>query len=214
MRKLLLIFLTLMLSVNLFGQTIKIQGGTTYSYLVWPSILNISFYDKPFLGCSGLIGLDYCNRNVFNLSSNIGLVQKGGKDKITVVDSQGNAINDIILNAYLDYLLMNSTIDFKYAIKEKVVPYISFGPRIDFLISYSDAFKGLDAMNELNKISLGLTIGAGIRYEMLKFQIGLKGEYFLNFNKIADWPASTGNLGGSISDRTMMVNLTVGYKLE
>ncbi|HNV80593.1 MAG: outer membrane beta-barrel protein [Tenuifilaceae bacterium] len=109
---------------------------------------------------------------------------------------------------------MNSTIDFKYAIKEKVVPYISIGPRIDFLISYSDDFKGLDAMNELNKISLGLTIGAGIRYEMLKFQLGLKGEYFLNFNRFADWPASTGNLGGSISDRTMMVNLTIGIPMN
>ncbi|OQC65101.1 MAG: hypothetical protein BWX49_00139 [Bacteroidetes bacterium ADurb.Bin008] len=78
MRKLLLIFSTLMLSVNLFGQTIKFQGGTTYSNLDWPTHHNFSFYDKPFLGYSGLIGLDYCNRNVFNLSSNIGLVQKGG----------------------------------------------------------------------------------------------------------------------------------------
>ena len=55
---------------------------------------------------------------------------------------------------------MNSTIDFKYAIKEKVVPYISIGPRIDFLISYSDDFQGLDAMNEVINF-FRLTIGAG-----------------------------------------------------
>jgi hypothetical protein len=35
----------------------------------------------------------------------------------------------------------------------------------------------------------------------------------LNFDKVADWTAQAGNLSGKVDDKTMTLNLVIGYKL-
>ena len=72
---LLLIGLTFVILLN--GQTIKIQGGTSISKLDWQNANQLN--NKKLIGHSVFAGLDYFDKQYFNLSSNIGLIRKGGE---------------------------------------------------------------------------------------------------------------------------------------
>lgn len=209
---LLLIGLTIAILTN--GQTVKIQTGTTLSKLDWQiGSLDLSPYNETLIGYSVFAGIDYFENKYFNLSSNLGFIQKGGKGTITFTTETGEPIDEKTEKAKLDYFTVNTTFDLKYPIKNKIIPFISVGPRFDYLVSYSSEFDGLNDIDALKKFNLGLILGGGIKYDLSKIQIGLRADYYLNFNKVADWLAQTGNLGGKVNDKTMTLNLTIGYKL-
>jgi len=212
---LILIGLTFVFFTN--GQILKIQGGTSISKLDWdvPAIHNGSLYNKTLIGYSVFAGIDYLDKNFFNLSSNIGMIRKGGKsDNMTLTDSMGNELRNLTVKPTLDYLSINTTIDFKYPIKKKVFPFLSIGPRIDYLLNSSGEFSYLKQTNDLKTISFGLILGAGVKYNISKFQLGLRADYFLDFTKVADWSVTTNRVAGDISANTFSINLTVGYRIK
>jgi hypothetical protein len=196
-----------------YSQTIQIQAGTTISSLNWRLGSLYQFFDKPMIGYAVFAGLHYVDKKYYNLSSNIGLVRKGGQDKRNITDLMGNIEGSETIKASIDYISFNSTIDVKYPIYQRYIPYLSIGPRFDYLVSSNDHLDGVEEVEGFNKTSYGLLFGAGIKYSLSPILIGLKAEYYHNFNKIAEWPAQNGNLGGSISDQTMTLCLTLGYKL-
>ena len=209
---LLLIGLTIAILTN--GQTLKIQTGTTLSKLDWQiGSLDLDPYNETLIGYSLFAGIDYIENKYFNLSSNLGLIQKGGKGTITFTTETGEPIDKKTEKAKLNYFTINTTLDLKYPIKDKILPFISVGPRFDYLVSYSSEFDGLNDIDALKKNNLGLILGGGIRCDLSRIQIGLRADYYLNFDKVADWPAQPGNLGGKVNDRTTTLNLTIGYKL-
>lgn len=142
-----------------------------------------------------------------------GGLRKGGKGKVTYVTETGELIDKKTEKATLDYVTVNTTFDIQYPIKDKVLPFISVGPRFDYLISYSNVFDSLKEIDALKKYNIGLILGGGIKYDLSKVQIGLRADYYLDFYKVADWPAQTGNLGGKVNDKTVTLNFTIGYKL-
>jgi hypothetical protein len=192
------------------GQHIKIQTGTTLSKLDWQ---NLGLYNETLIGHSLLAGIDYLENKYFNLSSNLGFIQKGGKETLIFVDVEGEQIAEITMEAKLDYFTVNTTLDLKYPIKDKILSFISVGPRFDYLVSYSYPFDGLNDAGVLKKYNFGLILGGGIKYDLSEIQIGLRADYYLDFDKVADWPAETGNSGGKVEDKTITLNLTIGYKL-
>lgn len=204
-----------LLPLNLtFGQTVKIQTGTTFSKLDWViGNLDLDLYNETLIGYAVFAGVDYFEKKYFNLSSNVGFIRKGGKGTITFTTETGEPIDEKIERAKLDYCTVNTTLEIKYPIKEKILPYISFGPRFDYLTKHSKEFDVLNEIEALKKYNLGLILGGGIRYDLSRFQIGLRTDYYLNFNKVAEWPVQTGNLGGKVEDKTITLNLTTGYKL-
>jgi hypothetical protein len=209
---LLLIGLTIAILTN--GQHIKIQTGTTLSKLDWQiGSLDSGLYNETLIGHSLLAGIDYLENKYFNLSSNLGFIQKGGKETLVIIGVTGEPINEKTEKAKLDYFTVNTTLDLKYPIKDKILSFISVGPRFDYLVSYSHQFDGLNDIDALKKYNLGLILGGGIKYDLSKIQIGLRADYYLDFDKVADWPAETGNLGGKVKDKTITLNLTIGYKL-
>jgi len=214
MKHLTLLVFGLLLSTLIFGQTLKIQTGTTLSKLDWKiGNLDLAPYNETLIGYSVFAGMDYIENKYFNLSSNLGVLRKGGRGTITFTTEIGEPIDDKTEKAKLDYFTVNTTLDIKYPIKDKIFPYISFGPRFDYLTSYSKEFDGLKEIGALKKYNFGLILGGGIKYELSKIQIGLRADYYLNFDKVADWPAQPGNLGGEVNDKTMTLNLIIGYKL-
>lgn len=204
----------LLLAVFSFGQILKIQTGISLSSLNW-KLANIDRgYNQKMIGYSAFAGLDYCNKKYYNLSANAGFIRKGGKLEITITDDFGNPIKVLKNIASLDYISLNTTIDFKYPIKDKLFPFIGFGPRFDYMIFYSHEFDGFENVDGRKKYSLGMILGGGFKYDLPIIQVGLRADFNLNFTKIADWPATTTNLGGSVIDHTMMINLSIGYKLN
>ncbi|MDY0198585.1 MAG: outer membrane beta-barrel protein [Tenuifilaceae bacterium] len=214
MKHLKLLVLGLILSNLSFGQIIKVQTGATFSNLDWKiGSLDLEPFNETLIGYSVFTGVDYFDKKFFNLSSNLGVVQKGGKGTITFTTATGEPIEEKNEKAELGYFTVNTTLDIKYPIKDKITPFISVGPRFDYLASYSKVFNGLNEIDELKKYSIGLILGGGIKYDLSKIQIGLRADYYLNFEKVADWPLQTENLGGEINDRTITLNLTIGYRL-
>ena len=215
-RKTGLVLIGLIIAIIINGQTIKIQGGTSISRLDWQlrNINTESFYKDPLIGYSFFAGLDYLDKHYFNLSSNIGMIRKGGKSETQLTFSEGEQTGiTFISKPTLDYLSVNTMIDLKYPIKQ-FSPFISFGPRIDYLLSSSDHFDVIDGYDGLNTFSVGLLLGGGLKYDIYNFQFGIRADYYVDFTKVADWTIpSTGN-GGEISVHTITINLTIGYKLK
>ena len=190
--------------------------SATFSVLLHWKIGNqsIGIYDETLIGFSILAGVDYLDKKYYNLSSNIGFIQKGGKSTITFVTETPDPVFEDLEIGKLNYISVNTLVDFKYPILDKVIPYLSIGPRIDYLVSYNDGFKTLNEINKLEKLNFGMLIGSGLKCNLDKWQLGLKADYCLNFNNIVEWSSSDTNLGGSISDKTWLLNLTIGYRLK
>ncbi len=216
MKRLGLLLAGLTISILTYGQIIKIQGGTTLSKLDWQiGSMDLEPYNETLVGYSVFVGLDYLDKKYFNLSSNLGLVRKGGKGELQLINPMGELTGETVIEkAASDYFSVNTLIDVKYQFKEKISPFISIGPRFDYLIGYSNHFDSLEEIDELKKTSLGVILGGGIKYDLSKIQLGLRADYYLNFTKVADWPAEPGNLGGEINDNMFSINLAIGYKLQ
>ncbi len=213
MKKLVLIITTFLLTSLTYGQIIKIQGGISSSTIDWgyfdPS------YENSLLGYSVFAGIDYLDKQYFNLSSNVGFVRKGGKVEVLIVDDFGEYNGEIKTEKpTLDYLSLNTLFELKYNIKEIISPFISFGPRFDYLVKNSLFFDNLEENIELKSLSIGMLLGGGIKHDLSKFQLGIRCDYYLNFNNIADWKVWTSNGTREITNNTITVNLTIGYKLK
>jgi hypothetical protein len=212
MKKIGLLLIGLTIAVLTNGQIVKFQGGTSISKLEWKLNDNdvASFFDEALIGYSMFAGIDYINKQYVNLSSNIGVIRKGGQGKIALVDYGGIIEQNVTGRPTLDYFSVNTTVDLKYPI-EKTVPYISFGPRFDYLFNNSKFFDGL---KELKSTSIGLILGGGFKRDISNLQFGLRADYYLDFAKVAEWAAESHRIGGHISVNTFTINLTIGYKLK
>ena len=108
----------------------------------------------------------------------------------------------------------NTTIDLKYPIRDLLIPFVSVGPRLDYLISD----KSESRWDILKPAVYGTTLGGGLKYNISKMQIGLRFDHYLNFNKNSELSAMAGYTGFigavQITEKTSFVSLTIAYKLE
>lgn len=114
MKKTGLLLIGLTFAILLNGQTFKIQGGTSISTLDWQlKGINVDpFYNETLIGYSVFAGVDYFDKQYFNLSSNIGMIRKGGKDEIQLTFADGDLTGETFTEKpTLDYLSINTTID-------------------------------------------------------------------------------------------------------
>jgi len=193
-----LLSIALLISVLSFGQILNIQSGVSISNIdiqTSGSSDNLTQDNKRLVGYSFFVGMDYLQHKNFNLSSNIGMLRKGGQALLYSNWGYGQGIS-----ASLDYLSLNTTCDFQIPIEDKVMPFISFGPRVDLL---------LNPISEYNKFNYGLLLGCGLKYDINnKLQLGLRADYYLNFKDIS----KTGQ-ARTVSDKTFTTNLVLGYRL-
>jgi hypothetical protein len=85
---------------------------------------------------------------------------------------------------------------------------------LDYLVNYSKTFDGLNEIDELNSISIGLIFGGGLKYDISNLQVGLRTDYYLDFTNVADWYIKNTGIGGKVSVNTMTITLTIGYRLK
>ncbi len=141
------------------------------------------------------------------------MIRKGGKNEIQLV-GQNTVITD---KPTLDYLSIHTTIESKYPMKDKLSPFLSFGPRFDYLVSSSKHFHFLQDIDGLRNTLIGLILGGGLIYEIYdisNLQIGLRIDYYLDFKNVADWTIENTGIGGRITVNTYTVNLTIGYSIK
>jgi len=216
MKKIGLLLIGLTITVITNGQILKIQGGTSISTLDWKlNGIDVRAFEKTLIGYSFFAGIDYLDKQYFNLSSNIGMVRKGGKGTIPLMSIGGDIITEYIEKATLDYLTINTTIDFKYPVKETIYPFISFGPRFDYLLCSSNLFNAISEFDGMKSTSIGIILGGGLKYDISNLQFGLRADYYLNFSdKVAEWTINSAGDGGQVFVNAFTINLTIGYRLK
>jgi len=218
MRKLIIICAGLFLTVGFStGQIVKLQIGRNWSILENGKSTQffdpLKGFDEPFPGYSVFIGIDYLNLKFFNLSSNLGYIIKKGEQ--SYISLRPNGGSDLVTNkTNLGYLSINTTIDMKYPIRNLLIPFISLGPRLDYLISN----KSESRWDILKSSVFGITMGGGLKYNISKMQIGLRFDHYLNFNKNSElraMPSYTGFLSAvPITEKTSLLSISIAYKLK
>jgi hypothetical protein len=224
------IILILLLSpvIQMKGQTLNLQAGPSISKLI-TKLQRFGEEDIYIQGFrSGLnvsAGIDYWDHKYFNLSSNVGFIQKGGNDTVhyfTKYDYNDSAVPCFVR---LNYITLNTAFVFKVPIKNHFIPYLIAGPRFDYLVSFNDPESIIDYIltsTGFDNFLYGLLTGVGVDYNTNKFSLGIVFNYYINLKKIYDYsgsfPEESGfadrwHFGHSINDRTFTLNFRIGCKL-
>jgi hypothetical protein len=179
-----------------FAQTVKVENGLAFSKL------NHTL-GKCLVTYSPFIGVDYCMHKNWNLSNEIGILNKGGIIS-NGADENGVLQNDIDINLY--YLHLNALFCYKLSI-HKTTFYGSIGPKADILLSKKLPF-GYFSDYSFNKINYGLKPSVGFSESLnQKLSVGLKLSYLIDFNKAAN--SSTATLKSS----TYLLTSSITYSL-
>ncbi|MDR2908063.1 MAG: PorT family protein [Bacteroidales bacterium] len=211
MKKSITFLITIALASTLHAQILTLQGGPSISKLNWELerfMTPTTIHDKTLVGYSVFAGMDYFDRTYFNISSNIGLIRKGGMHDVSL--SEQSETDKLTLS----YLSVNTTADFKYPVAKIYYPFVSIGPRLDYLAKHSQHFDIVESVNGFNAVSVGMILGAGVKVNTGNFQFGLRADYYLNFNPVADWENQSPDSSGKITGQTFTVSLSIGYKLN
>ena len=193
------------------GQIVSFQIVKNWSFLKGIDGKEIQGFDESFQGYSPFIGIDYLNFKHFNLSSNIGyLIKKGEKSYYTPSPYGGS---DLETNKTdFRFFTFNTRLDLKYPIRNLIIPYISFGPRLDYLAS--DKSDSRWTMSEPSVF--GMILGGGIKYNISKIQIGLLFDRYINFrsnSKLKSIPTYTGFTGVKpLVEKMSLISFGIGYK--
>lgn len=152
------------------------------------------------------LGLQYMDKGWFNLSSNVGYLRRGERDKKAVsVWEEGS----LVVGTNLHYMTLNTTFDLKKVSRDGYTCFIGVGPRLDFLLkSSADIYAGNNNYSKQTidgdySVLFGLKCVGGIRKDFGCMQIGLNFAYLPSFTR----------LNPVTRDRTFTFGLSLGYKL-
>lgn len=198
------------------GQMLKVEGGMAFSKLRTQGLNEIQFFDKSVKPFQMSVGVEYLDKEHFNLSSSIGYLRTGGKDKIIITGGGGEILNSNFEYKYLiDYLIVNTLFNIRKT-DNRTTYYIGVGPRLDFKLGSSknvnqDLENSDELMPELNKVIFGLKCEAGIWYDLDdKFRIGANVGYLPSFTKAWTSPVAP---DVTMTTRSFTLGISLGYVL-
>jgi hypothetical protein len=199
-----------------FSQTLTLQAGTSVSKINWTnSMTHDQVFTEPVIGPNVSLGLEYLDFRYFNLYSGLSFIQKGGTGTISVIDATDPEVaSETTINCRFNYISVNTLFKAKLPIGKVVVPFIQAGPRLDYLLSYSEKYELVGQfadIGQLNKLSYGAQVGVGIEFVINRFKAGAVFDYLWNLNKIVDYTSAM-NVKNQLTDQTFLVNLLAGYR--
>jgi hypothetical protein len=217
MKRLIILSVIIFITSVVLCQTFSLQIGPSFSNLKWENSMideSHAHFNKTAIGFNAMIGVDYLKLKYLNLSSDFGFIRKGGRDDLWYAGLELYGEEEII-TVKMNYITLNTTLNFKVPIKDFVFPYVLVGPRIDYLLSYKEDLEFLKQFEDygiLNKFTYGMIAGAGIDFIIKQYIFGTGFEYYLNFNRIVNATSEWG-VFNSINDRTFIIDAKIGYQL-
>ena len=214
-RNILVVFL-LLLNLALCGQkTITLQAGVSLSKLNWYNSMSDGLgYEETLTGFNAALGIEYPDREYFFFSTKLGFIQKGGKDHVKVINNSENETGTMKVITRLNYIILNTTANFKYPFKGVIIPYIFIGPQLGYLISYWEnvsSIQQFDNYGLVEKIRFGMIAGGGIKTKINKWEFGTVLTYDYGFFKLVDSTLGWGD--NKMTDNAFTLNLQIGYNL-
>lgn len=215
--------LLLCVSVLADAQMVKVEGGVAFSKLKSKGMVGgIQYYDKSIVPFQMSVGLEYLDRDRYNLSSSIGFYRAGGRMDIPYYTEESTGASQangkIIVRDYANYITINTVFNIKHSVR-RATYYIGVGPRIDIGLSTSESIKGMSEKDEAAmekpdwdmKPVIGLKCVAGFWYSLDEhFRLGASFSYLPSFTKT--W-ASPIDSGFKFYNRSFTLGAAVGYVL-
>lgn len=203
--------------LSLGAQIVNFSAGPTFSKLNWYNsfVSNSNPYGERYVGFSSTMGIDYLQKQHFELSSSLGYLQNGGFGSAHGI-KPNNEDTIIDVRTTVSFITTINTARTKIQIGKKMTPFLGLGFRIDYLVSYNESVGLLDQfdeINELNRIILGIVGEAGLKYDLKKWQFSFRFQYNYGMNKLVDYEAQP-DYKNEISVDYFGTLISVGYRIK
>jgi hypothetical protein len=177
-------------------QNAGLQAGVNFTRLEWK--YRPSSSEKEVIRRSRNISTGYhiyLTSNLlaekhFDLTSSLGWIQKHG------IFSEQPAFADADLHYRLNYLSFISAVSGKLSLSRRLSGTAELGPRVEYLLNANNQLTDFSPNDDsiyyyyededINRWSIGLVGGVGIKYKKDNLTIGLKTTRNLNINEITD----------------------------
>lgn len=204
------------------SQTLHVALGTSHSNLDWTFLVLDGFKEKQYrkasVGYAANVGIEYLDRKLLSLSSDVYFYKSGGQ--YTEAEKNANFVFQAPSKVEITYLSLGTCLNIN-PLNDKFKLQFQLGPRVDFMVKgQKDApLSWSDDGGGLAKINVGLTGGIGLYYQAGgNMTLGIKGLYLQRFIKLADLePRLNGQFeygGASATEQTVLLNLSAGFKLK
>ena len=198
------------------AQMLKVEGGMAFSKLKTKGLNGDQIFDKSVKPFQMSVGLEYWDREHFNLSSSVGYLRTGGRNKVIIGDNDGGVLDPNFKHKYfVDYLTVNTLFNIKRKDGRQTY-YLGIGPRLDLKVgskdNSSESIEYVDGkMPELNTIVFGLKCEAGIWFDLDDhFRLGANVSYLPSFTKAWTSPVAP---DVTMTTRSVTLGVSLGYVL-
>ncbi len=179
-----LLSLTFLCPTNVSAQTIKTYGaklavtsaGQDFYYTMFdPNI-------KRRIGFNAAVFVEWLDIPFFSIVTQVEYAQRGRGVEFILTGSSGpEEIGRITLYDRLDYLSIPMLAKFTLP-AGTISPYLSFGPRLDFLLGYKSEMNSNSVFDNFRKTNVGGTVAIGAEIvDFLSVAITLEVRYNLDF---------------------------------
>jgi hypothetical protein len=201
------------------AQTLRVQAGAANASMNWqgtkPDGGTMLLFGRKSPGLYLTAGAEVQRNKYFSFSCNAGYIRKGGMDEHIVSEPGSSRPTSYKRALHLDYITANALMECRLPLGKKLNPFISAGPRVDYLVSYNKAAIEQRATDySLNSLLIGANIGAGIRYTHRAMDLAFQVDYMTDISNAGNFKDPYFGTQTSISSRTVAYSLSLGYALK
>lgn len=198
MEKLYILFSVLFMSCLISNaQTLKMDNSIAVSSL---SSNKLDMLNSSIKSYSLMFGIDYINSNIWEASTQLGYLSKGGKETLDYPSME--------IIEKLNYIHLNTTFRLKYEESSYCI-YLGAGPKVDFLISDNHFKNSLYEDYKLNRMSAGFKYEIGFKqYLNYRIDVGLNLSYIHNIGKLGK------TVYNNLTGKTLLISISLGYVLK
>ena len=192
----------LLISVSVEAQVsrVKMEGGVGFS-----SMRGMYWFDEVVHPFYFTVGAEYLDRDWFHLSSNVGVVRKGGKDDLRISMDE---VADWSLRG--TFFTLNTLFDVKKVSYDGYTFYAGAGPVLNIKMGKSEKISSKSHDESLgmdfNPVHLGVRCELGVKKDFKRTALGLVASYQTALTSYVK------NLS-DLRDRTFTLGLTLDFML-
>ena len=167
---------------------------------------HLSFLEHKTNSYIGAVGIDYFEHKYFYLSSKIGYMKRGGKDKIILMDAQGNTLGHKKIGESWNFLDINTTLRFRCPSNNYDI-YLGIGPFVNLLIG-NEKFMYNNITDNVNKLHFGICPEIGVNYYITdKIMLGVNIAYSYNLSAFSTIE------NRNLYNNSINMSFAIGYRL-
>ena len=177
---------------NYFGLKLGIQSaGVSDNQFAEGRILGFSIY--------GFVDLNISHN--FNSTIELGLTQRGYKNKMIETSEEGEFIQDVIATSKVTYISISPFVDYNIFLPSNII-YLGIAPRFDILVnkepgkfSFTTITITDELINYLDKTIWGISFVAGIKdIKLSGINFRIEGKYEMDItDSLSKYPANYKN---------------------